>query len=263
MIAAVVATMLAVYLLVPGAGDLRRVADASSSVRVRRQPRWLGPLASLMGIVGAAAVIVGRQGAVVGWCCGVVGITVFVVARRHRHQGRARARRTDVAQAALALAAESEIGRVPREALTVVAADFPILAPVEAAARLGGSIPTALRDIGARPGAEGLGELAAAWQLGERVGAPMAGSFRQVATSLAEQRVVVRTVKGELAAPRATGRLLAALPLGGIGLGFFLGGNPLEFLLENVFGNICVCVGFTLSCLGLLWSERLADKAGQ
>ncbi|MGL4832547.1 MAG: type II secretion system F family protein [Propionibacteriaceae bacterium] len=191
-----------------------------------------------------------------------VVLTIWTITRRRLASRKARERHTQLAQAALALAGEVDVGRIPREALEIVAQDYPLLAEPLAAARLGGNVADSLRQLALVPGMEGADELAAAWQLGERVGAPLAMSFRQVATSLTQQRALSRVVVGELAAPRATGRLLAGLPLAGLGLGYGLGGDPLRFLLTNAIGNALLLTGVALTCAGLLWSERLADKAG-
>ena len=62
--------------------------------------------------------------------------------------------------------------------------------------------------------------------------------------------------------PSATGRLLAVLPLAGLGLGFAFGGDPLAFLLGTAVGRLALCAGVGLACAGIAWSERIARAAG-
>ncbi len=250
----------AVWLWCPNA-SANRLYCAKPELR-RRGQRSLIPACCVGVAVGMSWLVWGRAGAVVGIALSAVSLTIWIISRRRVASKKARDRHIQFAQAALALAGEVDVGKVPREALAIVAQDYPLLAEPLAAAQLGGNVADSLRQLALIPGTEGASELAAAWQLGEQVGAPLAMSFRQVATSLTQQRALSRVVTGELAGPRATGRLLAGLPLAGLGLGYGLGGDPLRFLLTNLIGNALLLAGVALTCVGLLWSERLADKAG-
>ena len=70
-----------------------------------------------------------------------------------------------------------------------------------------------------------------------------------------------RTVAAELAGPRATGKVMAVLPLGGIGMGYLLGGRPIQFLVEGPLGWACLLGGVSLACGGVLWVDQLACVA--
>ena len=72
--------------------------------------------------------------------------------------------------------------------------------------------------------------MARSWQLCQVTGAPIADAANRVADGLRADAATERLVAAELAAPRASGRMLAALPVLGIGLGFVGGGNPIDFL---------------------------------
>ena len=61
--------------------------------------------------------------------------------------------------------------------------------------------------------------------------------------------------------PRATGRLLTALPLLGIGMGFVSGGDPVAFLTTTMIGKACLVGAVVLVCAGLVWTELLATRA--
>ena len=69
-------------------------------------------------------------------------------------------------------------------------------------------------------------------------------------------------VASELSAPRATGKVMAALPGCGIGLGYLLGGDPIHWLLGGPLGWGCLLAGVVLACLGVLWIEALARQRG-
>ena len=72
-----------------------------------------------------------------------------------------------------------------------------------------------------------------------------------------------RLVASELASPRATGKMLALLPLLGIGLGFAGGGDPLVFLLGGLVGRICLAAAVCLVCAGLVWTTLLGRLPGE
>lgn len=63
--------------------------------------------------------------------------------------------------------------------------------------------------------------------------------------------------KQALATPKATARLLAALPLLTIVLGEAMGSHPLEFLLGTGPGALCLIAAIAWYITGLLWLWRL------
>ncbi|HEX8510882.1 MAG TPA: type II secretion system protein, partial [Propionibacteriaceae bacterium] len=65
-------------------------------------------------------------------------------------------------------------------------------------------------------------------------------------------------IAGELAAPRATGKIMAVLPLCGLGMGYLLGGDPGGYLLSSPWGWGCLVGGVTLAAAGVLWIDKLA-----
>lgn len=248
------------WLAVPVPGEQARLKSGQHRSQ-RPWTRWAVIAGGLAAPVLGGLVIGGLRGGVLGVIAALVGVTGWrLVGRRWRHRA-AGQRRAQVAQAAQALAGELSIGRVPAEALHVVGVDFPVLQGVSATLELGGDVGEALRLAAKEPGCRGLLALARAWEVSERTGAPMVRSLESVAEALCYEKSVAATVAGELAAPRATGRLLAGLPLAGLGLGYVLGGDPVAFLLSNPVGWGCLVLGVALACAGLLWSERIADEA--
>lgn len=195
----------------------------------------------------------------------LAGLLVGVLVHRRVTQARTRrahesASRTAVCEACELMAAELRAGRTPSQALDAGAAVFAGLAPAAVAATLGGDVPRALRTFNG-PGQEALRPLAAAWLVAERSGASLATLLDRTVATLRESQSVRDEVSAQLSAPRATSRVLAALPLAGVGLGFGMDADPLGFLLGTPAGMACLAVGTALAVAGLLWVERLARSA--
>ncbi|HXD24490.1 MAG TPA: pilus assembly protein TadB, partial [Propionibacteriaceae bacterium] len=112
-----------------------------------------------------------------------------------------------------------------------------------------------------RPGHAGLLELGRAWQISIETGAPMSSTLDQVAASLSADQALTQVVNSELAAARATGKVMAVLPGCGIGIGYLLGGDPAHWLLAAPMGWTCLLSGVVLACAGVLWIEALARQA--
>ena len=127
-------------------------------------------------------------------------------------------------------------------------------------AATGGGLP-----LGAAGGglpAERLARLTASvWRLAERTGAPAADLIERIeADARAADRAAAKAA-AQGAGAQATAMLLAGLPLGGIGLGFGIGADPLRVLLHTPIGAACAVGAVLLQCGGLLWAERLATGA--
>jgi tight adherence protein B len=204
----------------------------------------------------------GARGAVLGLALLVAGGTVAGLIRQRRRRGSALQGRVEVARACAALAAQLRVGQVPSEALAAAAEDCAVLRPAKDAQDLGGDVTRVWRSQARRPGYAGLTELARAWQVSSRSGAPMSAVLEQVADGLAADQSLRALVAGELSAPRATGKVMAVLPGCGVGLGYLLGGEPVGWLLAGPLGWGCLLGGVVLACLGVLWIEVLADRAG-
>lgn len=130
-----------------------------------------------------------------------------------------------------------------------------------AASRWGGDVVAALRQD-ARDMREPLLEgLAACWSVSEGTGAGLASSVERLVEGARAAADVRVQLEAHLAAPRATARLLASLPLLGLLLGVSLGGDPLSWLLGTAVGRVCVIAGIALTLLGLWWTGRIADRA--
>lgn len=177
------------------------------------------------GILGCAAAIAG--GPVAGMAVSVYcGVTAWMVRRRRAEQAanRSRVRALDE--------------------LCSVAADL----------RAGAPVPTASI-------VDGSGQLARLMdtlqRLADQTGAPLADLLERVA---ADARVTARiraVAAAEAAGAQATAWLLAALPAGGIALGYAIGADPLHVLLHTPVGAACTAGAITLQVAGLVWADRL------
>lgn len=102
--------------------------------------------------------------------------------------------------------------------------------------------------------------LHAAWSLSEDVGAPLAEVLRTVAAGIRQDVEVEADIETALAAPRSTARLLAVLPLAGLGLGELIGAHPFAMLVHTGIGRVCAVLGLALTAAGQWWTRRLVAR---
>jgi tight adherence protein B len=173
---------------------------------------------------------------------------------------RADHRRAAVREACDVVVAELRAGHSPARALEAAADVLPDLAHVVVTSQRGGDVPTAMRAV-QRAGDETLDRLAVAWAVASTSGAGLAGVLERVAGGLRDEEVLRREVAAQLSAPRASARVLAALPILGLALGTGAGADPIGFLLGSVYGWLCLVAAVALATVGLVWVERLARAA--
>ncbi|MEV5961758.1 type II secretion system F family protein [Kribbella sp. NPDC051952] len=215
----------------------------------------------LVVIPPAAAILVAVLGAQFLVSTIAIAVVLALVASQRAHQRRrtvAASRRTQIVEALDVLAAELTAGRPPVDALEGAASISPDFQVAHAAAKLGGDVPGALELAVEEPGATGLRALSAAWRVAEESGAAFAALTERLADSLRADESIHRQTEASLAGARSTARILAALPIFGIALGYGLGAKPLTFLTATPPGWFCLAAGLSLTALGLHWTTNLA-----
>ncbi|WP_354641342.1 type II secretion system F family protein [Kitasatospora camelliae] len=190
--------------------------------------------------------------------------------KRRRTAAEARRRATAVIDLCTGLAAELRSGSTPEQALHTVTSragqalrrDLGAEATARlAAGRYGGNVPAALRLVAELPGGSGAAAVAACWQVTADSGSGLAVGLDQVADALRAERALAEEIAGELAGPKTTIAVLAALPLLGLLLGAALGAQPVRVLLHTPAGLGCLLGGALLEAGGLLWTARLVRAA--
>lgn len=253
------ALALALALLVAPGPPRHRLA-ASTAPRRIRLPVTSGLTAGvlLLGAVGP----LGLAGA-----AAVVALT-FAVRARRRAKRRAAADEAAALQAALeVLTGELRIGAHPVVAFATAATEVDgavasSLRTVAARARMGADVVAGLRSVARRSAMPAHWErLAGCWQLAESHGLAIATLMRTAQRDIVAHERFTSQVTAGMAGARATAAVLAGLPLLGVGLGQLIGAEPLGFLLSDGAGQWLLIVGVTLSCVGLLWSDRIIGRA--
>lgn len=178
------------------------------------------------------------------------------VPRGRRHAQRQRQR---LAEGVAGLAAELRSGQPVRSAF--VRAIEPGVAPhAVVAARWGGDVAASLCEDATLTGQPALRAVAACWQVGEGSGAGLAAAIDRLGATLRSAEEVRSELSAHLAAPRATARMLAGLPVIGLLMAMVLGGNPLSWLIASMAGRLCLAGGVGLTLLGLWWTGRIAAR---
>ncbi len=150
---------------------------------------------------------------------------------------------------------------VTRAAERAFATDSGEIAPrTLASIRWGGDVVAALREDSRAIGRPLLAGAAACWSVAEASGAGLADALDRIVQQDRKAEEVRRQLGAHLAAPRATARMLAVLPLLGIALGFAIGGDPLGWLLGTPLGWGCLAVGVGLTAIGLAWTSHIATR---
>lgn len=182
--------------------------------------------------------------------------------RKRLPGGRTRAnrRRAQVIEAIGALAAELRAGQPVRTALVRAFQDDQVAPRAVAAARWGGDVATALAEDADDVQQPVLRSLGACWGVAEGSGAGLAAAVERLVVTARASEAVRMQLQAHLAAPRATARMLAGLPLIGVLMGIALGGDPLAWLTSTSIGVVCLTAGIGLTLLGLWWTKRISAR---
>lgn len=235
-------------------------AAAGRVSQERPAGRWV-----LVGLVAMAAVA-SLVGIPVASVATALGVAVVVLSERSR----ARRRRERLATAAaceeyaMLLAAELSAGQTPAAALAAAStAGAPGSSTAARVAALGGDPVPALLGGACDPGAGSLRQVAAAWQVSVTTGAPLAAVLRRTSAAVRDDLLTLHEVQEQLAPVRATGRVLAGLPLMGVVVGAGFGVNVPNLLLTTTWGQLCLLAAVVLVGLGLWAIDWIGERVGR
>jgi tight adherence protein B len=249
--------LLAAALLVWPTRYVARRLAALTGVR-RRLPRLPKPNTTVVGVASAVGggLALGIGGVLAGGLAGTVAWRRWCSRQELRHRIQAIA---DLAETLRSLVGELRAGAHPALAAESVAVDAPpvgahAMRAIAATARLGGDIERVTSE-------PLLAETAHAWTLAQRHGLPLADVLAAVVRDLDQRARFARQVHARMAGPRASGTVLALLPVIGIGLGEVTGAHPLQVLAGTTVGQVLLVLGVVLVCAGVVWSARLTQQA--
>lgn len=126
---------------------------------------------------------------------------------------------------------------------------------LDAGAPLGLAIDRVARDRD-----DGWRALAAAWSVATSSGAPLAPALSAFAEAVRDRAAAQRDIAVALAGPRATARIVLALPVVAIGLALLAGADILASLAHPI-GIASILAGLALGVLARAWMARMLRAA--
>jgi tight adherence protein B len=187
--------------------------------------------------------------------------------RRRRRGRRGMDESRELETALDVLVGELRVGAHPAQAFAVAAdeASGPVAnscRAVAARARLGADVTAGLRGIAETSALPAQWDrLAVCWQLAAAHGLAMSTLMRAAQHDIIERQRFSGHVTSAMAGARATVAILAGLPMLSVLFGQLVGADPLAFLLTGHAGGWLLVIGVALVCSGLLWSDRITDRA--
>lgn len=184
------------------------------------------------------------------------------VQRRWASRRRRRLRRAAIREVLAEVVADVRAGQPPARALqrALESHDAALAPRTLAATRWGGDIADAM-SADARDSAQPvLASAGACWCVAAAQGAGLADALDRLVAQDRRAEEVRRQLEAHMAAPRATARMLALLPVLGLALGLAVGGDPLGWLLGTSLGRACLGAGVLLIVAGLIWASRIVAR---
>lgn len=210
--------------------------------------------------VVAAAVLLPPAAMILAWTGTAIAVTVTWRLLRSRARVQAQVRRDHCHELIEALVAELRGGAPPAAALARLVPEFAFLSDPARVAAVGGDVPEALRVVAERHGAVPLADVARAWAVSERTGAPLGEVLERVRDAVRADRAIEREIAAGVGPARATITLVVAIPPLGLALGSGLGVDPWAVVTTTLPGALCVALGTGFAIAGVLWVDRVADQ---
>jgi tight adherence protein B len=250
----------------PGGSSSHRLRALGGDSAQRRWPAWRRPRpAVLIGVPTLLALLSFGAGVAIAVLVG--GVTSRGLWRARNQVRSQLAAVESMADAVHGLVAELRAGAHPVTAAESAARDAgapadAVLVAIAATARLGGDVTSVLDRFATNSPAvvPVLRPLVHAWSLAQRHGLPLADVLDAVGRDVAGRVRFAHKIKARMAGPRASGAVLAVLPLVGVLLGEAMGAHPVHVLLGDPLGQALLAAGTTLICLGLYWIHRLTSR---
>jgi len=258
MTASVAALSLSASLLVSPYSPRRRLA--------RRPGRSPARAAGWFAVCAAAASVVLLPLTTV-LAAAVFAATAGLRYRRRRRSHRGMDESRELETAIDVLVGELRVGAHPAQAFAIAADETAgsvadSCRAVAARARLGADVAAGLRSVAETSALPAQWDrLAVCWQLASEHGLAMSTLMRAAQRDIVERQRFSGQVMSAMAGARATAAILAGLPVLSVVLGQLIGADPVAFLLAGHVGGWLLVVGVTLVCGGLLWSDRIIDRA--
>ncbi|MDR3116678.1 MAG: hypothetical protein LBT91_02435 [Bifidobacteriaceae bacterium] len=92
------------------------------------------------------------------------------------------------------------------------------------------------------------------------LGIPLHKTLLETKKVLSDEIETLNLWKMSIAGPRTTAKILQALPILGIFIGFIFGVNPLEVFFDFSFGTIIFVIGLSLNIAGSRWIKSMENK---
>lgn len=190
------------------------------------------------------------------------GTAIGAVRSRLLTRGRRARQRAAMREALAEVVADIRAGQPPVRAVErALAPRDGVTAPrTWAAARWGGDIASCLRQDAQETSQAILAAAGACWTVASAQGAGLADALDRLVGQDRRAEEVRRQLDAQLAAPRATARMLALLPVLGLALGFAVGGDPIAWLTGTSLGWACLALGVLCIALGLAWAGRIVSR---
>ena len=245
--------------LVLPSSPARRLARAGRHRFPARAVGWMAVCALAIGAVFLPPATV--------FAFGLFVATMAMRYRRRRRSDRGIAESRELETAIDILVGELRVGAHPAQAFAVAADETagPVsdsCRAVAARARLGADVTAGLRNVAEASALPAQwGRLAVCWQLAADHGLAMSTLMRAAQCDIAERQRFSAHVRSAMAGARATAAILASLPVLSVLMGQVIGARPVAFLLGGHAGGWLLVVGLALVCGGLLWSDRITDRA--
>lgn len=249
-----------------GTARLRRLDSSTRGGTAPGQRLSLPDVTVLVARVSTAAVehphratvVAGATAVAAGWLAGgpvaAMGAGAYTILGTRALTRRSRARRFAAARVAALDDLSAHVADL-RAGLPPIPAAAPGSIGLTSGPPISASVPRS-------PAADGrIAELSAAvWRLAECTGAPAADLLERVEADARAADRSRASAAAQAAGARATALLLAALPAGGIALGYGIGVDPLQVLLHTPLGAACAAGTVLLQSAGLAWAARLAGS---